>query len=179
MIGFSRRLAAALACLALAACAENGTSISELDRTVAEVRAATAKYANVDKALADGYTTDGHCVAHPTQGGMGIHYVKMSLMGDAASDPAQPEVLVYAPQPDGSLKFAAVEYMIFRQPWEAAGNTTAPRFVDQPFDQSFGEAAHGLPDHYELHVWTEMANASGRFNPWNPAVKCPGQNPGH
>src|SRR5688500_1523999 len=62
MIGFPRRTAAALACLALAACGENGTSITELDRTVAEVRAATAKYANVDKALADGYTTDGHCV---------------------------------------------------------------------------------------------------------------------
>jgi hypothetical protein len=37
------------------------------------------------------------CVAHPTAGAMGYHYLKKTLINDLLVDPLKPEGLVYAP----------------------------------------------------------------------------------
>lgn len=147
----------------------------KMNQQLAAVRAATAQFQRVEAALEQGYISTGACAALPGVGAMGVHYVKPSLMRDAGFDPLQPEVLVYEPKKNGKFKLVAVEYVIFRAPWEAAGNTGSPMFGDVPFVQSFGEQAHGLPDHYELHVWLWRHNPEGMFAQWNPRVSCPSE----
>lgn len=144
-----------------------------MNRQLAAVRAATARFHRVEVALEEGYVSTVECAALPGVGAMGVHFIKPSLMGDAGFDPLQPEVLVYEPQKNGKFKLVAVEYLIFRAPWEAAGKTGRPMFGDVPFVQSFGDEAHGLPDHYELHVWLWRHNPEGMFAQWNPMVTCP------
>lgn len=146
---------------------------ASMNQQLAAVRRATARFHRVEVALQGGYVSTGDCVALPGVGAMGVHYVNRPLMGDATYDPARPEVLVYEPQKNGKFKLVAVEYLIFRAPWEAAGNTGDPMFGDVPFVQSFGVRAHGLPDHYELHVWLWQHNPMGMFAQWNPRVTCP------
>ena len=144
---------------------------------LAAVRAATAKYHRVEVALADGYVNTGECVASPA-GGMGIHFVNPALMGapapdgDAVVDPLRPEVLVYEPQENGRYRLVAVEYLVWRASWDAQHPAHGPEFAGQPFDTSFGEHAHGLPDHYELHAWVWQQNPNGMFAAFNPKVAC-------
>lgn len=149
-----------------------GGAATEMNRQLAAVRSATARFHDVDVALAEGYVSTHECASVPGVGAMGVHYVNPPLMGDASFDPLRPEVLVYEPRKDGGMRLVAVEYLIFRAPWEAAGNTTDPHLLDVPFVRSFGPAAHGLPDHYELHVWVWRHNPAGMFAQWNPKVSC-------
>lgn len=147
-------------------------------RALADVRAATAKYHRAEVALAEGYINTGECVASPA-GGMGIHFVNPGLMGspapngDATFEPTRPEVLVYEPMHNGQLQLVAVEFLVWRAPWDVAHPTTSPSFLGEAFAKSFGIAAHGLPNHYELHVWLWKQNANGMFAEWNPKVSCP------
>lgn len=152
--------------------ASKGGSAS-MNRMLATVRAATARFHDVAAAEAAGYVSTGECVALPGVGAMGIHYVNPPLMGDAGFDPARPEVLVYEPQADGSRRLVAAEFLVFRAPWDAA-HAAAPAFGSQAFDQSFGAQAHGLPDHYELHLWLWRHNPAGMFASWNSKVSCAG-----
>lgn len=154
---------------------------------LASIRAATAKYHRVEQAVADGYVSTVECVALPPSvspgGAMGIHYVNATLRGSvsgtgghhASFDPLRPEVLVYEPQKSGKMRLVAVEYFIWRAPWDAANSTTTPSLLGQPFFRSFQEFGtnHGAPDHYELHVWLWQHNPSGMFAQWNPTVSCP------
>src|SRR5687767_15404060 len=78
---------------------------------VAQLRAATAKYHDVQQALADGYAPLGGCVALPGVGTMGIHYVNIPKV-DANLSITDPEVLIYLPDEDGELRLVAAEYMI-------------------------------------------------------------------
>ena len=138
---------------------------------LAAVRAATAKYHRVEVAVADGYVRTPVCASSPA-GGMGVHYVNPGLRHDATFDPVRPEVLLYEPQKNGQMRLVAIEYVVTRALWDAAHPGTTPTFLGQPFFRSFGPAAHGEPDHYELHVWLWRHNPSGMFAQWNPAVTC-------
>jgi hypothetical protein len=82
-----------------------------------DVRAAVAQYHSFDQAQKDGYTIrQGEpCVVFPGRPGsgapaMGIHATDAALMADDAIDPLRPEILVYIPNEDGSLKLVGVEY---------------------------------------------------------------------
>ena len=170
------------ACAPAAATAPEGRGTPALSRTataadagrsgLAEVRAATAKYHRVEVAIADGYVNTRVCASSPA-GAMGIHYVNLALRHDATYVPTRPEVLIYEPERNGKLRLVAVEYVITRSVWDAANPNAGPSFLGQPFFRSFGPAAHGEPDHYELHVWLWRHNPSGMFAQWNPKVSCP------
>jgi hypothetical protein len=165
---------------------------------LAEVRAATEKYADVEVALADGYLRDPGdlCTLAPVEGlpaelgGMGIHFFRPDLLGLTGTAPRvtgqgthtdflQPSVLIYVPQETGAMKLVAVENLVFEGAWRAAGNTGAPEFhgypyvhrVDDPATPEVDEA-HMFEPHYELHVWLYEPNPSGMFSPYNPAVTC-------
>lgn len=148
-----------------------GDPSAEMNRMLAAARAGTAQFHRVEVALQAGYVNTGECVSIPT-GGMGIHFVNPALMGDASFDPSRPEVLLYEPRKNGGMRLVAAEFLIFSTPWEAAGNPGRPMFGSQPFYESFGPAAHGLPDHYELHLWIWRHNPNGMFAPFNPKVSC-------
>ncbi len=128
---------------------------------LAAVRRATAKYHNVAAALADGYVADPHCVP-----GMGHHYINFALLGDGQVDPLTPEVLTYAPAPNGGLKLVGVEYLVFDMGQEH------PMLFGRKFDGPMPGHAPGMPVHYDLHVAVWQHNPDGMFATFNPTVTC-------
>ena len=126
---------------------------AEVSRQLAEVRRATARYHDVAEAVADGYQPASPCVQH-----MGFHYLR-SVAEDASDlDITLPNLLVYAPRPDGRLRLVAVEYAS----WDTASL----------FGQTF-EAPHpGGPPFHTLHAWIWQANPAGTFNAFNERITC-------
>jgi hypothetical protein len=144
----------------------------EMATQLAAVREATRRFNDLERAVAEGYVPISPCVEVPGLGGMGIHYGKPATMDDADYVATEPEILLYAPQADGSLRLVAVEYWITEAAWQTAGKSGTPVFVDHPFD--FDPANdHGLPNRYTLHIWNWFDNPSGIFAPFNPRVSCP------
>ncbi len=163
-----------------------------------EVRRLTARFQDVDVALAEGYVRDPMdlCVTaelegmDPALGAMGVHYIRMDLLGVAGppdprvrgsgvhTDFRQPSVLIYEPQADGSMELVAVENLVFVEPWEAAGNGPAPTFHGVAWDRMEDDPAtevdeaHMFEPHYDRHVWLYRDNPTGVFTPFNPAVSC-------
>ncbi|MDX1675345.1 MAG: hypothetical protein R3314_11170, partial [Longimicrobiales bacterium] len=117
---------------------------------LAMLRRATAGYHRINAALDDGFFAPDECVEVPGVGGMGVHYVHMDRINDGVADPSAPDVLLYEPQENGRMRLVGVEFVIWRADWTESSD---PSFLGRPFDRSFGEDSHGLPDHYELHVW--------------------------
>jgi hypothetical protein len=156
-----------------------------LSQALATVRAATAQFHDIDVALAAGYALGSPCESR-AEGAMGHHYPNRTLMGtrgvrgtpplvwgdDAVIDVQRPEVLLYEPQADGSMRLVAVEYLVFAAAWDAV-NSEPPTFAGVPFEYKAGVDAHGFEPHYELHVWVWRQNPLGTFYAWNPKVSCP------
>ena len=143
-------------------------------RLLAAVQQATAKYHDVDAALADGYVPVSPCEELPGEGAMGIHYLHPQLAADLTSAAEQPEILLYMPKENGELELVGVEY------WQAAaGRSQAPAILDQPFDGPMPGHAPGMPEHFDLHVWLWEKNPNGLFAAWNPALSCGGEGATH
>jgi hypothetical protein len=108
----------------------------------------------------------------PGLGGMGVHWANSSLVGDPAIVPDRPEAMVYAPGRDGTLKLAAVEYVVVKAAWDAT-HKHPPKLFGHVFDFTNAPNRFGLPPFYSLHVWAWKHNSAGTFAMWNPAVTCP------
>jgi hypothetical protein len=145
----------------------------DVNSLLAAVRVATAKYHDVEAATAAGYQLGYRglvtgCVANPGVGAMGYHYFNSTKMDDPSINEDDPEVLVYHTADDGSLVLGAVEWVVPKSAWEAAGNT-APPVV-------FGHTLHVINpvlNWYIEHAWIWTENPSGMFSDWNPKVTCP------
>lgn len=179
--------AVALTLLTLAACQESPTDTLDLThpaptvqahspavaaakQDLASLRRATARYHDVDAALADGYLVDEHCVAAPP-GGMGFHYVNPGYM-DLEVDAARPEALLYAPTRDGGVRLVGAEFLVHGDAWDAV-NATPPAFAGVAFNPPSDRSAVAPPGpFYTLHVWVWANNPSGMFAPFNPRVSC-------
>jgi hypothetical protein len=163
-----------------AAAHDHAAHAAGLESELAQVRRITARFHRVEEAVAAGYElgwVNGSqvriitgCVtnvANPAAGAMGYHYFQPQLVADNAVDPLEPEVLVYAPAPDGGLRLAAVE-------WVVRGPNTNPPGVSSP------PSVLGMPMHilvpavgfYIKHAWVWMSNSAGMFADWNPEVSC-------
>jgi hypothetical protein len=147
---------------------------------LAQVRQATARFHDVNEAIAAGYElgwVNGSnvriltgCVASPTAGAMGYHYIHPALMADNAVDPVKPEALVYESTPDGERKLVAVE-------WIVRGPQSNPPGVSEP-PSVLGMEMHILvpppgPAFYLMHAWIWKHNPAGIMADWNPEVTCP------
>lgn len=183
----------AVSCLAIAAV---GACSGDAEPSLDQVRQAAERYRDVRVAIADGYTTDDKCVTAEMlgfpaeQGAMGLHYVRRDLLGlpdkpvgrvagtGTYTDFAKPAMLVYEPQPDGGLELVAVENLVFKKAWEAAGNRKPPSFHGNPYllladnPATPLDEAHNFEDHYELHAWVIRDNPLGMFAPFSPKVTC-------
>ena len=142
----------------------------------AATKSATARYHDLSKAEVAGYglLTDAAgiaCIDNQPVGGMGVHYVKGSLVGDTVLDPEHPEALVYAPNAAGQLKLAALEYIVFKAAWDG-GHASPPSLFGQEFNLTPSPNRFGLPAFYSLHAWVWEPNSSGLLQPWNPRVHC-------
>ena len=128
-----------------------------------------ARFENVEAAKAAGYSQFGDCMASP-QGAQGIHFTNQALIDDPKLDPMRPELLMYEPRPDGTLRLIGVEYLVFQKAWHDAGNKAAPALLGQEFVPN----TTLLPQpFYALHLWVWQHNPKGVFANWNPLVNCP------
>jgi hypothetical protein len=158
---------------AAVACPQRHPGASELNA----VRAATARYFNLEVAKRHGYAllkdaAGIACIDNPGVGGMGIHYVKGALIDDPAEKARTPELLVYEPLRNGHLRLVAVEYVVLQSAWLAAGHTRAPKLFGHRFELTPAGNRYGLPPFYELHAWIWKHNPRGMFDDWNPRVSC-------
>lgn len=138
-----------------------------LDQLLA-LRAELAAFEHVDAALAAGFGQFGECMAGP-QGAQGIHFTHGDRIGDPNLDVLAPEVLMYEPRADGTLRLVGAEYLVFQAAWHDLGHAAPPVLLGREFtlnttllDEPF----------YALHVWVWQHNPLGLFANWNPLVAC-------
>lgn len=149
--------------IGVAAAAPGHVTDPDAAQALAQVRQATEKYHDVAAAEADGYFDTGECVSIPG-GAMGVHYVHPARLGDGQINATEPEVLMYIDS-GGQRRLVGVEYLLL-----AEGVSETPILFGQEFEGP--EAGHGLPEHYEMHVWLWQANPNGIFAPFNPSLGC-------
>ena len=132
-----------------------------------DIRLALSFYEDVESAKASGYEQFMDCMSN-TQGAQGIHFLNGALV-DTEFEVLRPELLMYEPRADGSLRLIAAEYVVFQKAWHEAGNKAAPTLLGREFylnttllDEPF----------YGLHAWVWQYNPLGFFANWNPLVSC-------
>jgi hypothetical protein len=135
------------------------------------IRDATRRFRRVDNAIASGYVQFFGCVHEPLAGSMGIHFVRADLAGDTVLDVTRPEALTYEVGPNGELSLVGVEYIAFREAWDAE-HAERPSLFGQPFIEVPADNRYGIPAFYELHAWAWKSNPTGDFADWNPRVIC-------
>lgn len=129
-------------------------------RELAIARQATARYRNIENAIADGYVLTPFCFAN-----MGCHYAKPETSDggfDAEFDPARPELLVYSDFGNGRQRLVAVEYAV---PLDLSAD--APEGFTGCHDVWHKNEAVGL---WTLHAWIWYSNPDGIFEAYNPRV---------
>jgi hypothetical protein len=170
------------------------------------IRAATAKFKDVKVALAEGYVAPpgeacegASDMGRPAElGAMGIHFFRPDLLGIKSppnprvagdgthTDFLKPAILIYEPTADGGLELVAVENLVFKKAWHAAGNSARPSFHGRLYEEMADDPdtpvdeAHMFEPHYDRHVWLYRDNPNGVFAPYNPKVSCKyGKKPSH
>lgn len=142
-------------------------------RFLDSARAATAKYRDVSRALADGYRPVG-----PGTPGMGQHWVNIGLLIGGKVDPAAPAILEYADADgDSTPALIGVAYAVL-----LSGDERPP---DTPVPASWWHAhrgtldAEGLSGSHAgmdmgggdrvavLHAWLWLPNPAGTFEAEN------------
>jgi hypothetical protein len=139
-------------------------SDADVNKDLATLRQVTASFHEFGKATAAGWSAKiTGCMTDPTLGGMGFHYGNTALI-DGTARVDQPELLLYAPEKNGSLRLVAVEYII---PYAFHSRDAAPPVLfGKPFVQNDVFQLWGL------HAWVWENNPSGMFANWNPNVNC-------
>jgi hypothetical protein len=148
-----------------------------LEDELAQVRRVTARFHDLDAALAAGYElgwVNGSgqriitgCVSHPTAGAMGYHYFNAELMADLTTNLLEPEALVYAPGPEGQLRLVAVEWVVRGPNSNPPGVSEAPIVLGMPLHILVPAVGFWL-----MHAWVWQPNPAGMFADFNPEVSC-------
>lgn len=127
--------------------------------TMAELQLAkisTARYNNIENAIADGYVDINVVVPH-----MGHHYMNSGYL-DATFEIEKPEILVYSSNPaSGHMQLVAVEYAIPNTEPQPEGFTGS-------YDVWDNNAGFGL---WLEHAWVWEYNPDGVFTGMNPNVQ--------
>lgn len=138
---------------------------AHVNRDLSQLRRVTAPFHNFEKAEEAGYGTQATvCWFHSGLGAMGYHYLNPALI-DLEAELLEPELLVYEPRPDGSLRLVAMEYIVPKAAWDDSGRPGLPSVAGQEFHDN----GAGL---YILHIWAWLHNPSGIFADWNPKASC-------
>ncbi len=134
----------------------------ECRQLLASAKRATARYHDFNRAVEDGFVPLSPCVAVPGLGAMGIHYGNFKRISNPNVDAAEPEILLYIPDSEGTMRLVGLEYVV-----------PAPLVSSPPV--LFGQTYEYSPvrNTYELHVWAWRNNPIGLFAPFNPRLACP------
>jgi hypothetical protein len=137
---------------------------------VQKVRKATAKYRDINVALAAGYAPGTPCVSGPNSGAMGVHLINGTLLGKEVNAET-PEALIYEPLANGSMRLVGIEIITFASDWV----DEVPVLDGHLLHYVCAPNRYGIPAFYEIHVWAWRNNPDGAFADWNPRVSCAGQ----
>jgi hypothetical protein len=138
----------------------NGPALSAaINRELAAVRSATARYHDVAQAEADGYVN-----INLYEPGEGFHWVKPSLV-DGVFEAERPEILLYAQVAgENRLQLVAVEYIV---PLTLSPGAPPSGFTGTADEWREDTETFGM---WELTVWIWEHNPSGMFKQHNPRV---------
>ncbi len=155
-----------LACSSVVAQPHDAAHAAPAD-VVAATRA-NAAFQDLSAAEAAGYVSTMEslgCFQSDEHGGMGLHYLKESLLDDQL-DVGTPEALVYELDDDGDVVgLVAHEYIVPVAAWTSA---EPPTLFGVAFHQ------HAVLPFYVLHTWLWKDNPAGFFSDYNPTVRmCP------
>jgi hypothetical protein len=140
----------------------NTRANAEGARALAALRAATARYHDLNAATDDGFVFLHGCESRPDEGPVGMVYVHPGRL-DGIIDPREPEALIYEPTGNGRARLVGVELAIPYVAWTAA---QPPQFLGATFQP---EDEFGV---WGLHVWLWRENPEGLFAESNPRVSC-------
>jgi hypothetical protein len=135
------------------------------------VRQVTAGFQTPDT-LPQEYQLVLGCVSGGDFSAMGLHFLNMSLVGDGEVDKYTPEIVLYEPLPDGTMRITGVDYLVYAADWDYKHPDGPPQLEGQLFHFFESPNRFGLPAFYTLHVWAWTDNPSGTFANWNPNVHC-------
>ena len=135
------------------------------------VRESTARFRDVSVAEAEGYALQFGCVSGSDAGAMGLHYVNASLVSAGVLDATRPQIVIYEPAPNGTLRLVGADYLLIAKQWDAAHPDT-PQLMGQLFHLFESPNRFGLPAFYTLHVWAWKDNPTGMFVNWHSNVSC-------
>jgi hypothetical protein len=144
---------------------------SQASALIKVVRDSTERYKDVNAAKADGYALQFGCVTGDDSGAMGMHYVNGTLVGAGVLDATRPQIVIYEPRADGTLKLIGADYLVLADDWNAK-HSAPPELMGQLFHLFPSPNRFGLPAFYTLHVWAWKDNPKGAFVNWHPNVSC-------
>jgi hypothetical protein len=154
--------------------ASQGAVVSKQSSPLVEkVRQATARYRDINVALAEGWVMATPCVSGPNHGAMGVHLALPARVGDGEVNGSEPELLMYEPQANGGMRLVGVEFVVIAADWTRENPGGGPPSVDGHLMHFVGEPnRYGLPAFYAFHVWAWARNPDGFFADWNRLVTC-------
>lgn len=135
------------------------------------VRESTQRFKDVRVAENEGYALMFGCVTGPDAGAMGLHYVNGQILSSNELDPTKPQIVIYEPQPDGTLRLIGADFVVLADVWNKK-NQGPPQLMGQLFHYFETPNRFGLPAFYTLHVWAWKDNPNGAFVNWHPNVSC-------
>ncbi|MEW5916622.1 MAG: hypothetical protein AB1762_09460 [Gemmatimonadota bacterium] len=133
-----------------------------IERAVSMLRRATARYHDLNVALADGFVLLHPCEVRPGEGAVGAVYVNLSRL-DGRVDLDRPEALIYEESPNQPAKLVGAEFAI---PYVAWPKSEPPVLLGQTFQ---AEDEFGV---FALHAWIWRANPNGMFAEAHPGISC-------
>jgi hypothetical protein len=141
--------------------ANNGELTAEQKQGVADVRKVTQQFHDFDAAKKAGYTVQypAGCAESP-DGAQAFHWLNEGLV-DGKVELLKPELLMFEPQPNGTMQLIGVDYVV-----PLTASATAPTLLGVPFARN---EPLGV---WALHIWAWRPNPSGMFAAWNPKVSC-------
>ena len=128
---------------------------------VADVRKVTQRFHDFQLARDAGYNVQypAGCAESP-DGAQAFHWLNESLV-DGTVELLKPELLMFEPQPNGSMQLIGVDYVV-----PLTASATPPTLLGVPFARN---EPLGV---WALHIWAWRPNPSGMFAAWNPKVSC-------
>ena len=125
---------------------------------LASARKATARFARVEQAEAEGYINLNFC-----EEGEGCHWLNPSLL-DGVFDPTKPEILLYLRDGDG-WRLVAVEYVV---PLSLSPGVAPEGFTGNADLWRENSEGVGL---WECTAWIWLHNPNGMFEQHNPRAE--------
>jgi hypothetical protein len=136
---------------------------TDTDGAIATLQRVTARYHDINAALADQFVLLHPCEARGDEGPVGTVYINIARLMDGMIDPERPDALIYEPTTAGDLRLVGVEFAVPKAIWFGA---EPPKFLGATFQS---EDEFGV---FALHAWVWRNNPAGLFAETNPRVSC-------